>query len=281
MLSYEGEFMRRVVREWWRETPKAIRWVAYISVPLGVAATVLGVYGDGHGWWDDRGFLTNLVSSFTSLLFGVPTALVVLSHLNGQQAQAMERRIARNRAEAAKAAYLELALRHVRSDAHSTYELAAAELVTTGRELVSALTQHPPHPQAGALLEKRRTDFQRTFTGGGAEQAEWITSMLLVWEQFDGEIRPLVEGAGLSWLPLNRYGDLRAKHKALAAIDTKALFHDFDAVEQVARTLWSRASSRHQAARQKLLADAQAFNAWASFVADLETILRDIARVGR
>jgi hypothetical protein len=45
----------------------------------------LGLWGDAHHWWDDRSFLTNLLSSFTGLLVGVPFALVVLSHLGAMQ----------------------------------------------------------------------------------------------------------------------------------------------------------------------------------------------------
>ncbi|SEE69370.1 hypothetical protein SAMN05428938_8132 [Streptomyces sp. KS_5] len=78
----------QAIRRWWKDTPDPVRWVAYICLPLGALTLGLGVYGDGHGWWDHRGFLTNLMPSFTSLLFGVPTALFVLGGLGDAQNQA-------------------------------------------------------------------------------------------------------------------------------------------------------------------------------------------------
>ncbi|GAA4090678.1 hypothetical protein GCM10022233_87500 [Streptomyces shaanxiensis] len=59
-------------------------WSSYVCLPLG--ALGLGIYGDSHHWWDNRGFLTNLISSLSSLLFGVPTALFVLGSLGEAQA---------------------------------------------------------------------------------------------------------------------------------------------------------------------------------------------------
>ncbi|MEW2580542.1 hypothetical protein [Streptomyces syringium] len=52
----------------------------------------VGVLGDGLGWWDGRSYLTNLFSSLTGLLFGVPFALLVLSRFAQAQADVVERR---------------------------------------------------------------------------------------------------------------------------------------------------------------------------------------------
>ncbi|MFC6060556.1 hypothetical protein ACFP50_35715, partial [Streptomyces pratens] len=46
-------------------------------------------------WWEGHGFLLSLASSLTSLRFGVPTALLVLSHLGNAQADARQTRRAR------------------------------------------------------------------------------------------------------------------------------------------------------------------------------------------
>lgn len=80
----------QAMRHWWRDTPSSVRWVAGVCLPLGTLAVALGIYGDSHRWWNDRAFLTNLTSGLTSLLFGVPTALFVLSSLGAAQAQARD-----------------------------------------------------------------------------------------------------------------------------------------------------------------------------------------------
>ncbi|MGE6735179.1 hypothetical protein, partial [Streptomyces sp. NPDC059900] len=58
---------------------------------VGAALAGMGLWLDRTGWWEDHGFLGNLVSSFTSLCFGVPTALLVLSHLGDALADARQR----------------------------------------------------------------------------------------------------------------------------------------------------------------------------------------------
>lgn len=89
------------LRSFWAHTAASVRWTTYVCLPLGIAAAVAGIYGDAHGWWDERGFLTNLLSSMTSVLFGIPTALLVLGRLGAQQAEALERREIERRARLA------------------------------------------------------------------------------------------------------------------------------------------------------------------------------------
>ncbi len=81
------------IASFWSETSPSSRWVTYVSVPLGTCMAVLGLIGDSHGWWENRSFLTNLLSSTTSVLFGIPTALIVLGpaascpHVVGRQTE--------------------------------------------------------------------------------------------------------------------------------------------------------------------------------------------------
>lgn len=79
-------------RTYWRNTPRLVRVWTIALVPLGVLLLGVGVLGDEYGYWEGKSFLTNLVSSFTSLMFGVPVALHVLSHLADAQATATARR---------------------------------------------------------------------------------------------------------------------------------------------------------------------------------------------
>ncbi len=71
----------------WRETPSLTRRLCAILPVLGSLIIALGVVGDSHGWWDNRAFLTNLVSSFTGLMFAIPFALVVLGRLGNEHAR--------------------------------------------------------------------------------------------------------------------------------------------------------------------------------------------------
>ncbi|MFF8696253.1 hypothetical protein ACF08W_28980 [Streptomyces sp. NPDC015144] len=256
--------------------------MAYVSVPVGLLATALGVYGDTRGWWDNRGFLTNLVSSFTSLLFGVPTALVVLSHLQGKQAEAMERRAVKNRAEAAKQAYRELALQLVRPEARTNYGVVVAGFLVTGDEIRQGLERNPPLPgKLHELYEKRVADFRGTFTGEGRELVEWIESMLLLWEQMDSEIRPLIEGAGLRWMPLDRYRELRVHHERLASIDRSAVIREVNTLNEYVRNLSTGSLPQRRSAVRRLGADCTAFQGWTLFVVSLERILHDIEHIAR
>jgi hypothetical protein len=67
---------------------------------LGAVCAVLGAMGDAHGWWDERPFLTNLASSFTGILFGVPFALIVVQQLAAHQARMVGRTSIRELARA-------------------------------------------------------------------------------------------------------------------------------------------------------------------------------------
>ncbi|WP_433444534.1 hypothetical protein [Nonomuraea sp. CA-141351] len=77
----------------WKEAGPALRITAKVMWPLGVALAALGILGDLNGWWTDRSFLTNLLSSLTGVLFGIPFALIVLQQVAAHQAEQMERTV--------------------------------------------------------------------------------------------------------------------------------------------------------------------------------------------
>lgn len=52
---------------------------------VGVALTGVGLAGDLNGWLEGLGFLTNLFSSLTGLMFAVPFALIVVDRLGNEQ----------------------------------------------------------------------------------------------------------------------------------------------------------------------------------------------------
>ena len=65
----------------WFDTDPSVRVLSAVMCLLGVGLVVLGWIGDSHHWWTDRPFLTNLVSSVTTALFGIPFALVILGRI--------------------------------------------------------------------------------------------------------------------------------------------------------------------------------------------------------
>lgn len=83
----------------WRETPALTKTLCKIMPALGCLLVLLGVLGDSRGWWDNRSFLTNLISSFTGLMFAVPFALVVLSRLGEAHALIAEQRAVQRHSE--------------------------------------------------------------------------------------------------------------------------------------------------------------------------------------
>jgi hypothetical protein len=78
----------------WRETGTTIRRLCLAMPLIGIVVVTVGVLGDAFNWWTDRPFLTNLTSSITSALFGIPLALVVFQRLTSLQAERLERRSA-------------------------------------------------------------------------------------------------------------------------------------------------------------------------------------------
>jgi hypothetical protein len=61
---------------------------------IGVVLLVLGWVGDSHGFWSDRPFMTNLVSSVTGAIFGIPFVLVIIQQIATAQAERVEARAA-------------------------------------------------------------------------------------------------------------------------------------------------------------------------------------------
>ena len=85
------------VRHWpswtkraWDNTSPSVRVLSAVMCLLGVGLVVLGWIGDSRGWWKDRPFLTNLVSSVTAALFGIPFALVILGRIANARARREE-----------------------------------------------------------------------------------------------------------------------------------------------------------------------------------------------
>lgn len=59
---------------------------------LGALCIILGAIGDSNGFWVERPFLTNLVSSLAGASFGIPVAILVLQQVSMRQAKVAELR---------------------------------------------------------------------------------------------------------------------------------------------------------------------------------------------
>ncbi|MGW4086973.1 hypothetical protein ACWEGS_28475 [Streptomyces sp. NPDC004822] len=194
------------LRAWWQDTPVAVRWVAYIGIPLGCVTVGLGVYGDSHHWWDGRSFLTNLVSSFASLLFGVPTALVVLTHLSGMQAEAMERRAVQRSARQAIGQFERALLvgikPHDLDEARSALERAVNASHTYRDHLLDRRRAHLGSLEA---YRARQAAFDEHLNLSGMPYQLWLAEISTRWKRLDTELRPRLEEVGLWWLTMPSY----------------------------------------------------------------------------
>src|SRR5687768_17227769 len=78
------------VRNFWRSVSPLVRRVCYVLWSLGVIFLAFGYIGDREGWWFNRPFATNVVSSATTALFGIPIALVFIQQLQAHQEGLLE-----------------------------------------------------------------------------------------------------------------------------------------------------------------------------------------------
>ncbi|MFM9551070.1 hypothetical protein ACKI19_01960 [Streptomyces caniscabiei] len=62
----------------WREAPLYAKKATLVLIPAGMVFFALGIVGDWQGWWEEWGFLGNLVASATAFSFGLPTALLIV-----------------------------------------------------------------------------------------------------------------------------------------------------------------------------------------------------------
>lgn len=209
------------VGRFWSETPNRIKGVTYVCLPLGGFAIALGVWGDGHGWWDDRSFLTNLASSFASLLFGVPLALVGLSHLGSLQADAAAQRAAVRRGLNAARDFTATVLSEFRNLEVAASSEDLIRLRTANLQFRQAVHAWPkdPSPAASAEVnmrfERRRAAIQGAFKTRGNEVGPWLTMISEAWHRLDMEVRPRLEDADVRWMPRAEHVKIRSAVRAL------------------------------------------------------------------
>ncbi|MFE7093320.1 hypothetical protein [Streptomyces erythrochromogenes] len=189
----------------------------------------LGLYGDGHGWWDERSFATNLASSFASLFFGVPLALLVLSHLGAQQGEVVERRAAQRQARRMAAkfwrAFDERGMYEALTSPPDSSMLFSSRLgeMASAVDAMAALLDFPPESREFRTGELHSIiqELVRLFDSVGPADIEvWSANLARQWAMLDDEARPSAEAAGLHWM---RSEDILTLEAALQVLQSPSI----------------------------------------------------------
>ncbi|MFF7641790.1 hypothetical protein [Streptomyces canus] len=184
---------------------------------IGCALVVVGLAADHKHWWDGHEFLTNLVSSVTSLCFGVPAALLVFSHLGDTQTLAREAARAKLRAtreiDEFRAVLLQpfaasdldelgvrideasRALTGMRRARRKTEEEKAAAAVAVQNAL-NAVLPIPERVRTSRLYLERFRGREHW----SQSMRHWEPLLEAQWKVLDDEVRPRMTEASLDWI---------------------------------------------------------------------------------
>jgi hypothetical protein len=217
------------------DTPKAVRWTVYICVPLGLLLLAAGIYGDSRQWWEGHSYVTNLVSSFTSLLFGVPTALIALSHLSMAQAEAANRKAVQKRARMAVQGFRAAVMGGLDACDDNEAMSKISDALGGNREL-SRLVPADVNPdqqltpeESRSLREtasERQRLMEQVLLHGRTDFTGWIADIVHRWTSLDRDVRPRLEEVGLSWMSPFGYREVRLAIRALEEHNTGLVFID-------------------------------------------------------
>jgi hypothetical protein len=174
----------------WREATPGVRTLCLVLWCAGAVSLAAGAWGDTHGWWDRLGFLSNVASSATSGLFGVPLALVVLQHITVQQADNRERREVRHLAARLAA---ELA-----TDARRLSRVAGMPALQAAfRDARMALTSGAQPPDADVL--RRAYELWGEVVSPPVNSQVLLSRMAANWRSLRDEVRPRLVRVGGAW----------------------------------------------------------------------------------
>ncbi|GGW69904.1 hypothetical protein [Streptomyces xantholiticus] len=276
--------------EWWQSTPKSVRVVVRVFVPLGVALMSLGLYGDCHGWWDNRGFATNLFSSLAGLLVGVPFALLALSKLAEDQADAAARRACASHARKTAASFA-ATLRTGLVESDPARIDATLDALRAGSRAVKKDLDHNEHlPEDGSALDTLRQDLRtdlndwatargQALTKARNDLRPWIRQILQNWARLDNDIRPRLEELGLRWLPPAAHTTLSESAKTLEKLEFSTQLR-FQFAEAAVRTPSAHDDEAWTLHRTLVAADAEAEHQLAKALKTIMKTLPDIEQIG-
>ncbi|MGW7149127.1 hypothetical protein ACWGII_30820 [Streptomyces sp. NPDC054855] len=213
-MAQQGRTAR--ARRWWRSTPPLIRNFSIVLLTLGALLTSTGLWLDHTHWWEGHSFFVNLVSSLTSLCFGVPTALLILSHLGNAQADFRRTQRTKDFARAeihefhialtrifsvATPAAVASEARTLLSDLHRLRQLRDSDGSATRKflrdfnallDLGRGPTQSYRQPTSWEALAADRWQWRRLET--------WHIRVETQWRVLSDEVRPKITECGLRWL---------------------------------------------------------------------------------
>ncbi|MGQ4722521.1 hypothetical protein [Streptomyces tunisiensis] len=199
----------------------AVRWTVGICLPVALIFLAGGLYGDHRGWWNDQAFLTNLASSLTSLLFGLPFALLVFNSLGEAQAQRREERRVRALIRPEINELENLLLRRFRVSSLDELQHRCSGM---RQGLAAASYQGRDTRQLTVMFENLYTprdaaDNPLTGEPGLRVHADWARSFRAQWEFLDNDLRPRAVQAGVEWIPHSWSAHVRATVVTLESPD--------------------------------------------------------------
>ncbi|MFC8724293.1 hypothetical protein [Streptomyces bacillaris] len=183
----------------------------------------MGLQADARGWWEGHEFLTNLVSSLTSLCFGVPAALLVFSHLGQAQEEAREKAQARTQSVQAVAEFEAILLAPFTAAdlpqlkaglQELSHALQAARDRNLGADESDQLAEvffNRLHGLLPSVALARPYDSLRTVQrdkGQWEVMRKWQTQVQSQSRILDEEIRPRVLASGSAWLAPSQASDI-------------------------------------------------------------------------
>ena len=61
-------------------------WLLGASFSIGASIAGMGLYGDSNSWWNNEPFTTNILSSLSTALMGLPFAIILVSTITQERA---------------------------------------------------------------------------------------------------------------------------------------------------------------------------------------------------
>ncbi|MFK4123693.1 hypothetical protein [Streptomyces longwoodensis] len=197
-------------RRWWVSAPAVIRRSTLVLLVLGSALVCTGLWLDHIHGWTGHEFLINLVSSLTSLCFGVPAALLVFSHLGNAQEEARQKERARAYATHEVQEFKQTLLQPFSAaDLDDLVDQAS----TLRDDLRSLRLMHRGDPRYGPVLEGINTRWNSMLPGGPeprdelASMERWRHRVQNQWKILNDEVRPRAVDFNLPWLPTQSNAD--------------------------------------------------------------------------
>jgi hypothetical protein len=176
---------------------------------VDVGLVSVGWWGDQVGFWSSKPFITNVFSSLTAALFGVPLALIVLQRLGLAQAEAVEARAAQRLATTVVEDLASAAPR-LHPGPLSDLRNAEAELLTVERAAQEAIRQWDSTQDEESLralrelvadgtLDKALADF-RSAIRPGRQAVPAVAEVSAHWSFLNITVRSRLLETGGTWL---------------------------------------------------------------------------------